>query len=170
MERHARREGQINTKQTDTKRMTSVDRLFLSNDVDKYIDVNLYEEDFYSQTTDISSYFTSKKPNKEYAQMFQDPAFFTLYEEKKEEFDPAEDTDFLTEEYPRTRKHSTGRKQTSKKPEKKKKAKKVLSKEEKKKTRDHQSDLNDLSWHRVGCRLYTCRKIFQQQDLCDQKR
>ncbi|MDO4733983.1 MAG: hypothetical protein Q4A51_01855 [Lachnospiraceae bacterium] len=136
MERHARREGQLNTrKTTDTKRMTSVDRLFLSNDVDKYIDVNLYEEDFYSQTTDISSYFTSKKPNKENAQLFQDPVFFTLYEEKKEEFYPAEDTAFLYEEENQTRKHTSDRSHAAKKPVTKKKEKKVLSKEEKKKRR-----------------------------------
>ena len=133
MERHARRDIQFNTKKTDTKRMTSVDRLFLSNDADKYIDVNLYEEDFYSQTTDISSYFTSKKPNKENAQMFQDPAFFTVYEEKKEEYDPADDTDFLYEKEPHSKKKSSEKTQAVK--QKPKKKKKVLSKDEKKKRR-----------------------------------
>ena len=57
MERHARREGQLNTrKTTDTKRMTSVDRLFLSNDVDKYIDVNFAEDISTEQAAEFTGF------------------------------------------------------------------------------------------------------------------
>ena len=130
MERHARRDNQPNTRKTDTKRMTSVDRLFLSNDVDRFIDVNLYEEDFYSQTTDISSFFPSKKPNKANAQMFQDPAFFSVYgEEEEPEIDEVSE-----EEVKRgTKKGKRLGRITSSVKRRPKKQKKVLTKEEKRK-------------------------------------
>ncbi len=137
MERHARRNPKLNKKKTETKRMTSVDRLFLSGDAEKYIDVNLYEEDFYTQTTDISSFFASKRPNKENAQMFQDPAFFSVYgEDTKDPVHGEETEDAHSKKRDNTR-HKSGHrlnilKSRTNKP---KKQKKVLTKEEKLKRR-----------------------------------
>lgn len=86
MERRGKKTQKSNTR-SNTKRVRSVDRIFLSNDIEKYVDVNLYEEDFYSQTEDFSEYFTRKRPSRENAPEFQDPVFFTRYVEK----DPDDD-------------------------------------------------------------------------------
>ncbi len=80
MERDTKTTKQVK-KVRNTKRLNSVDRLFLSSD-DKTAAKNPYEDEYYSQTEDLSSYFNNrKKPHRKKPAKLRNPAFFSIYGE-----------------------------------------------------------------------------------------